>query len=106
MRLNGVQEVAGSNPAGPICQNRRRVRGHVLYLCLRSTKTERRYVGSCKNVEERFDRHNAGHSKATRHGVPWVLEHTESFPTRADATRRERYLKTGRGRDELDELRR
>jgi putative endonuclease len=70
---------------------------------IRSTKTGRRYVGSCKNVEERLDRHNSGHSKATRHGVPWLLEHTESFPTRADATRRERYLKTGRGRDELDE---
>jgi hypothetical protein len=33
---------------------------------IRSTKTGRRYLGSCKNVEERLDRHNSGHSKASK----------------------------------------
>src|SRR6266702_4352464 len=33
---------------------------------LRSCKTDRRYVGSCENVDDRLRRHNAGHSKATR----------------------------------------
>jgi hypothetical protein len=46
---------------------------HVLCLCSRSSKTGRRYVGSCENVDERLRRHNAGYSKATRHGVPWIL---------------------------------
>jgi hypothetical protein len=32
---------------------------------LRSRKTGRRYVGSCENVEDRLQRHSAGHSKAT-----------------------------------------
>ena len=71
---------------------------------LRSITTGRRCVGSCENVEERVRRHNAGHSKATRHGLPWVLLHSESFSNRAEAARRERYFKTGRGRDELDRL--
>jgi hypothetical protein len=37
-------------------------------------------------------------------GLPWILIHEEEFPTRAAATARERYFKTGRGRDELDKL--
>jgi hypothetical protein len=40
--------------------------------------------------------------KATQHGVPWSLVHSESFASRA--VRRERYYKTGRGREELDRL--
>jgi putative endonuclease len=71
---------------------------------LRSSKTGRRYVGSCENVGDRLHRHNAGHSKATRHGIPWVLVHSESFSNRAEATKKERYSKTGRGREELDGL--
>jgi len=68
---------------------------------LSSAKTGRFYVGSTDNVERRFLQHNAGYSKSTRHGVPWRLVHVESFPTRVEAVRRERYYKTGKGRDEL-----
>ncbi|MDQ3545567.1 MAG: GIY-YIG nuclease family protein [Verrucomicrobiota bacterium] len=71
---------------------------------LRSMKTGRRYVGSCEDVPERLRRHNAGHSKATRHAVPWVILHSESFVDRAAAMKKERYFKTGRGRDELNRL--
>ncbi len=69
---------------------------------LRSQKTGRRYVGSCQNLTERTRRHNAGESKATKHGVPWVLVCSESFATRPEAAQRERYYKTGRGREALD----
>jgi GIY-YIG catalytic domain len=50
---------------------------------LRSQKTGRRYVGSCEDLTERLRRHNAGDSKATKHGVPWVLVHSESNPRHA-----------------------
>ena len=46
---------------------------------LQSTKTGRQYVGSCENLDERVRRHNLGHSKATRHGIPWTLIHSERF---------------------------
>jgi len=74
-----------------------------LYVLV-SKKTGRRYVGSTQDVQERLRRHNAAHSKATRHGIPWVLVHAEFFPTRAKAQRRERFYKTGRGRDDLDQM--
>jgi putative endonuclease len=74
-----------------------------MFFCyvLLSQKTGHRYVGSCENLDERIRRHNAGDSKATKHGVPWVLLHSETFGTRSAAVLRERYYKTGRGRDEL-----
>jgi len=71
---------------------------------LSSEKTGRRYVGSCKNLSERLRRHNAGDSKATKHGVPWLLIHSKAFGSRSEAAQRERYFKTGRGRDYLEKL--
>jgi putative endonuclease len=71
---------------------------------LRSLRTGRRYVGSCEDRQERLRRHNAGESKATRHGTPWMLIHSEPCASRTEAVRRERYFKTGRRRDELDRL--
>jgi putative endonuclease len=49
-------------------------------------------------------RHNSGKVRATKHGSPWKLLHSEAFSTRSEAVRRERYYKTGRGRDALDQL--
>jgi putative endonuclease len=62
------------------------------------------YVGSTQDAAERLRRHNAGHSRSTRRGLPWVLIHTETFPTRAEAVQQERYFKTGRGREELNRI--
>jgi predicted GIY-YIG superfamily endonuclease len=36
------------------------------------------------------------------HGIPWSLIYMEEFATRSEAVRRERYFKTGRGREELE----
>ena len=100
--------VVGSNPtapsdwegpAGRLALSLRVPMYHV--YALRSRRTGRLYVGSTQDVPERLRRHNAGHSKATKHGVPWVLVHEESFHTRAEAMAREKHLKTGRGREEL-----
>ena len=71
---------------------------------LRSEKTGRRYVGSSQDIEKRMRQHNSGQSLATRHGVPWKLIHCEKFTNRAEAVRQERFYKTGKGRDLLDQL--
>src|SRR6266705_1552973 len=83
------------------------IEAQTMFHCyvLSSEKTGRRYVGSCENLADRIDRHNAGQSKATKHGVPWVLIRSESFASRSEAAQRERYYKTGRGRDELNKPR-
>ena len=71
---------------------------------LKSQKTGRHYTGSCEDFGERFAYHNAGYSRATRHGVPWIVLSREQHPSREAAYARERYFKTGKGRDELKRL--
>jgi len=71
---------------------------------LQSEKTGRFYTGSCEDFDGRFTRHNTSQSKATKSGVPWRLVHREPFKTRPEAVQRERFFKTGRGRDELKNL--
>jgi putative endonuclease len=66
-----------------------------------SPSAGRSYVGSTGDLDDRLHRHNAGESQSTKHGVPWRLMHSESFPSRSQAVLRERHLKTGRGREEL-----
>ena len=43
--------------------------------------------------------------EGNKHRVPWALIQSEGFATRIEAAQRERYYKTGGGRDELDRLR-
>ncbi|MCH8823469.1 MAG: GIY-YIG nuclease family protein [Planctomycetes bacterium] len=72
---------------------------------LRSETSGRRYVGSTKDVNIRLSRHNAGHSKSTRAGRPWRLVYTtEAFPSRSEAVKRELFLKSGKGRECLDNM--
>src|SRR5207247_10966414 len=77
---------------------------NVLLLRTKKSKTKSSYLGSCRDLHYRIRRHNAGGSKATRHGLAWILLRSERFSSRTEATRRERYYKTGRGRDELNRL--
>src|SRR6202030_3376925 len=77
-----------------------------MFYCyvLESKKTGRRYVGSCEDLAARVERYNSGRVAATKDGIPWVLLHYEGASTRGETLKRERYYKTGRGRDELDRL--
>jgi putative endonuclease len=68
---------------------------------LRSVRTKRIYVGFSTDPVQRLGQHNSGISKSTKGRGPWELVYTESFATRAEAMQRERYFKTGQGREAL-----
>ena len=68
---------------------------------LKSIDNGKLYTGSTQNLAKRLDEHNGGKSKATKAYRPFELIHSEGYNTRAEAYRREMYLKTGRGREEL-----
>jgi putative endonuclease len=70
---------------------------------LRSVKFGRLYKGVTDDVPRRLREHNEGLSASTKHWRPWELVHLEEHGTRAEALRRERYLKSGKGREELRE---
>ena len=64
----------------------------------RSESTGRFYIGQTKNLEERLAYHNANYSKALRNRGPWQLAYTESYSTRSEAVKRERYIKIQKSR--------
>jgi putative endonuclease len=71
---------------------------------LRSDRNGKRYMGSSsKTGAERLIEHNSGTNTFTRHNRPWRLIHEETFATKVEALRREKFLKSGQGRKWLDE---
>jgi len=68
---------------------------------LRSQATGRHYTGATTDLDVRIAQHNADLSFSTKNRGPWDLIHSEEFTTLAGALRRERFLKSGKGRDEL-----
>jgi len=56
------------------------------------------YVGMTQNVQRRVDEHNKGRTKSTKGWRPWVLFFFEEFADRAEARKREKYLKSGFGK--------
>ena len=62
------------------------------------------YKGSTENLEKRLKQHNSGKVKSTKGYRPWVLVYHEQFGSRQEAYERERYFKTGAGREFLKKL--
>jgi len=56
------------------------------------------------NLNRRLAEHNSGRSKYTKLTKPFKLVHSETFKTRTEAVRRERYFKTGKGREGLKKI--
>ena len=71
---------------------------------LQSQRNLRFYTGSTSDFERRFAEHNADQSFSTKNNGPWQLVHREDFATQSEAVRRERELKTGKGRDFIRRL--
>jgi len=63
-----------------------------------------RYVGSTKNITDRIREHNIGKCRYTSSRSPWRLIYKEKYPTRGEAMKREKFLKSGQGRKFLDNL--
>jgi putative endonuclease len=71
---------------------------------LQSLKDGFLYIGTTSDLENRIKRHNAGYEKATKRRIPFKLLHQEIFPTRLEARDREKYLKSGFGREIIRSL--
>ncbi len=62
------------------------------------------YVGMTSNIEERIERHNKGYEKTTRAYRPFELIYTEDQATREEARKREKYFKSGVGKEFLKKM--
>ncbi len=74
----------------------------VTYL-LFSIKLRKFYVGSSRedSVSGRLCHHNEGSVRSTKAGRPWIVVEVEKFANYTEARRRELFLKSGVGRQEI-----
>ena len=68
---------------------------------LRSLKNYRLYIGCTNNLTRRIIEHNTEQSKYTSLTKPFKIIYKEEYSTLLDARRRERFFKTGKGRELL-----
>ena len=71
---------------------------------LKSEKTGELYKGITNNIRRRVSEHNLGRCPGTRVKGPWSLIRTETCNSRIEARTREKYLKSGIGREQLNNL--
>ncbi len=71
---------------------------HTVYV-LYSEKFDKIYIGRTTNLPERFKSHNELGTKGwTIKFRPWQIVHTEEFETKHAAMKREKELKSAKGR--------
>ena len=73
---------------------------YVVYV-LRSQKDGRQYVGLTRDLSGRIRQHAQGRVRSTASRRPFLLEHVEHVPTRAEARKLEKYYKSAAGRRKL-----
>ena len=69
---------------------------------IRSESSGKLYKGQTDNLNRRIDAHNKGLSKYTNKRGPWKLVYSEEYDTRSEALKREKFLKSGKGREFLN----
>ena len=68
---------------------------------LKSLKDHKRYIGMTRNIVQRISQHDAGQVKSTKHRRPLQLVYTEEVETREEASKKELFFKSGKGREYL-----
>ncbi len=66
-----------------------------------SPKIGKYYTGHSADVRVRLEQHNNSIRGWSSRGKPWKLVYTEEYSTRSDAMKREKFLKSGKGREFL-----
>jgi len=61
---------------------------------IKSIGADRYYVGSTSDLEKRLNSHNSSRAKWTKRYQPWEVVYTESYSTRGEAVKREKFLKS------------
>ncbi|MFA9289255.1 MAG: GIY-YIG nuclease family protein [Weeksellaceae bacterium] len=71
---------------------------------IKSSKDGRIYVGLTGNLTRRLSEHNAGQVFSTKGFRPWNLIYQEQAINRLEARKREKYLKSGVGKEYLKSI--
>jgi putative endonuclease len=75
-----------------------------IVYCLASLSRKYLYVGLTENLERRFNEHQFGKNRTTKPYCPFKIIYTERFETRIQAREKEKYLKSGTGKEFLKKI--
>jgi len=76
----------------------------IMVYAIRSSSRNYVYVGMTNDLERRLMEHNNGENRSTKAYKPFTLIYSEEFPDRVSARIKERYLKSGVGKEFLKTL--
>jgi putative endonuclease len=71
---------------------------------IKSSFDGRIYVGFTSDLVNRLKEHNKGKTRSTKGFRPWSLIYKEAAETREEARNREKYLKSGSGKEFLKKI--
>jgi putative endonuclease len=66
-----------------------------------SYRDKRLYIGFTADLKKRIVKHNSGGNDSTKNRRPLTLIHYEAYISKNDAMAREKYFKTGFGRESI-----
>ena len=76
---------------------------YIVYV-IKSEERNYTYISLTNNLKRRFKEHNEGKNKTTKPYKPFTLVLSEQFEVRPEAREREKYLKSGIGRDYIKKI--
>src|SRR5271170_3118643 len=95
-----LDRASGYEPEGPVFESPRAHHSSMYFVyVLENTATKRHYTGFTTDLTQRVGQHNSGVTKSTKNRGQWVPLYSEEYTTRSEAMRRERFLKSGQGRE-------
>jgi putative endonuclease len=71
---------------------------------IRSLASGKFYIGFSEDLRERIKSHNANKNLSTKNRGPWKLIFYEAYLNKYDALRREKYLKSTKGRTTIKSM--
>jgi putative endonuclease len=91
-------------PTGRQVGRRRGSKNMFVVYAIKSLEHEYIYVGLTNNLDRRLAEHNGGRNKTTKPYSPFKLIYTEEFNLRSEARLREKYFKSGSGKELLKNI--
>lgn len=102
---NGITSAFQADDRGstPLTRSKFSASMHYVYV-LKSSKDNHLYYGYTNDLKKRLEKHRQGKVFATKSRLPIELIYYEAYVHEADARERERYFKTGWGRNYIKKI--